>query len=156
MFLVEFGGERKKFRPGLPQNGKDFVTRVLLNKDCLSLVPYVMSWRMWSHGFGLCWVDWLHFLQKVSPLMLVVLGRFITLCFTSFFASGMYSSTVLSFSLFSCYCSGIFGSFEEFMEFRADCAMQQGLPMLPLYNRAQMNSVKLTDWIMRYLRQSVR
>ena len=68
----------------------------------------------------------------------------------------MYSSTVLSFSLFPCYCSGIFGSFGEFMEFRADCAMQQGLPMLPLYNRAQMNSVKLTDWTMRYLGQSVR
>ena len=36
-------GGTKKFRPGLPRNGKDFVTRVLLNKDCLSLVPYVMS-----------------------------------------------------------------------------------------------------------------
>ena len=39
-------GGTKKISSRAPADWKGFVTRVLLNKDCLSLVPYVMYWRM--------------------------------------------------------------------------------------------------------------
>ena len=87
-------------------------------------------------------------MKNVKPRIWVVLGRLVTLradvgCAGSIY----YTFTSLLFlpriCILALYC--LLHSFPS-IALVADCAMQQGLPLLPLYNRAQMNSVKLTDW----------
>ena len=143
VFLVEFLGWTKKFPSRAPagwngfRNARGLIGRVnWINVELSYLEPYVMSWRVWSHGFGFCGVDWLHCVQKLSPRMLVVLGWPVTLllhCIASRICCLLHS--------LPCYITWISGSF-KFMEFLETAPCNRTWLLLPPYN-ALLNSVPL-------------